>query len=77
MISKESFVQIFKTELNNDELSEHSEYKAMHNWSSLLSIIIINEVEQQSGIILTVADIKESTTLGELYDRLMAHDKTE
>lgn len=73
-MTREQFLNIFINELGDDKLSLESEFKNLSSWSSLLSIIIINEIELNSGIILSVKDIIESTTVNELYDRLNSYE---
>ena len=74
-MTRSQFLNIFIEELGDKNLSLTSEFKGLSNWSSLLSIIIINEIELKSGIILSVKDIIESNTIAELYDRLITQEK--
>ena len=65
-ISLSEFVEIFKIELET-ELDEKSIFKMQDKWSSLNSLIIINEIESKTGIILTVEDILKSDSIEDLY----------
>jgi hypothetical protein len=73
-MTRAQFLNIFIQELGDDKVSLDTEFKGLSTWSSLLSIIIINEIELNSGIILSVKDIIESTTIDELYDRLSTYE---
>lgn len=68
-ISIDEFVKIFDLELEA-ELDEKSLFKMQDKWSSLNSLIIINEIESKTGIILTVEDIMQSDTIEDLYIRI-------
>ena len=76
-MTRSQFLTIFIQELGDHSITLDSEFKKLNNWSSLLSIIIINEIEQKTDIILSVRDIVESDTINELYDRLITHEKVE
>ena len=73
-MNRSQFLNIFIEELGDNEISLASEFKGLSSWSSLLSIIIINEIELKSGIILSVRDILESNTIDELYERLVTYE---
>ena len=65
-------MEIFKVELEAD-LNESSLFKMQKKWSSLYSVIIINEIELRTSIVLTVDDILQSETIKDLYDRVKNH----
>ena len=67
-ISILEFVEIFKNELETD-LDENSQFKMQQKWSSLNSLIIINEIELRSGVVLSAEDIMQTETIKELYER--------
>ena len=68
-ISIKEFVEVFKVELETD-LNENSLFKQQAKWSSLNSLIIINEIELKTGIILTVEDIVQSETIKDLHNKI-------
>ncbi len=72
MIRIREFVEVFRVELEAD-LNENSLFKMQKKWSSLYSVIIINEIELRTGIILTVEDIMQSETIKDLYGRVKNH----
>ena len=72
MIRIREFVEVFKVELEAD-LNENSLFKMQKKWSSLYSVIIINEIELRTGIVLTVEDIMQSETIKDLYGRVKNH----
>lgn len=74
-MTKSQFLNIFIQELGDSTITLASEFKKLNNWSSLLSIIIINEIELKTDIILSVNDIVESRTILELYQRLITYEK--
>lgn len=72
MIRIREFVEVFKVELEAD-LNENSLFKMQKKWSSLYSVIIINEIELRTGIVLNVEDIMQSETIKDLYGRVKNH----
>lgn len=72
MIRIREFVEVFKVELEED-LNENSLFKMQRKWSSLYSVIIINEIELRTGVVLTAEDIMQSETIKDLYGRVKNH----
>lgn len=72
MIRIREFVEVFRVELEED-LNENSLFKMQRKWSSLYSVIIINEIELRTGVVLTAEDIMQSETIKDLYGRVKNH----
>ena len=51
-----------------DELTEDAEFKYFDEWSSMSALTMIAMVEDNYNVILSGQDIKESETLGELFE---------
>ena len=55
-------------ETSIDELTEDAESKYFDEWSSMSALTMIAMVEDNYNVILSGQDIKESETLGELFE---------
>ena len=69
-MQESKFLHIFRVELEDPSLGMSSQFKQHPKWTSLVSIIIINEIESEFGIILEVNDIKDSDSIGDLFNLL-------
>jgi acyl carrier protein len=69
--SSEPFLEIFKIELNDDSLTMVSEFKKHEGWSSLLSLLLITELDAKFGYLATVEDLRSAETIQDLYNRYM------
>lgn len=69
----ESFLEIFKIELNDNSLTMESEFKKHESWSSLLSLLLITELESKFDYLATVDDLRSSITIQDFFDRYMAN----
>ena len=55
-------------ETSIDELKEDAEIKYFDEWSSMSALTMIAMVEDNYNVILSGQDIKDSETLGELFE---------
>lgn len=61
------FVSVFKEELIDDTVNKETIFKKHGNWSSLVSLIIISEIDKRLGILIEVDHLKSAETISELY----------
>lgn len=61
------FVSVFREELIDDKVNEETFFKKHGNWSSLISLIIISEIDKRFGILIEVDHLKSAETISELY----------
>ncbi|VXD13854.1 hypothetical protein [Marinoscillum sp. 108] len=71
MSQLKEFVQVFQRELIDDKIDENTDYKNHSSWSSLVSLIIITEVEKSFGVLIEVEHLRNNTTLSDLYEQCM------
>ena len=55
-------------ETSIDEITEDAEFKYFDEWSSMSALTMIAMVEDNYNVILSGQDIKDSETLGELFE---------
>lgn len=67
------FQQIFATILDNDNISikEDTNFDKIENWSSLLHILLIVDIEKEFGLKLTQKEILAYPTIGEMIDKII------
>ncbi len=64
----EEFLSIFQQELIDDKINAQTEFKNHKNWSSLISLIIITEIENKTGILIDIDSLRNSKAIEELYE---------
>lgn len=65
------FIEYFADELDEttiDELSPETDFKALEEWSSLVALSIIAMVEDNYEKEITGEDLRNSTTLQDLFN---------
>ena len=63
----QSFLKVFQLELIDDSIDESTLFKNHKNWSSLISLIIITEIDTKTGILIEIDTLRNSNTILELY----------
>ena len=72
-MEKETFVKNFASQLDetDPELIEFTtNFKDLEEWSSLTALSIMAMSDEEYGVKLTAEDIKNSTTLADLYETI-------
>jgi acyl carrier protein len=67
---KQKFIHLIKnlfSEGLNDMITEHTHFKSLKEWTSLQTMIVVNEIDQQYNVILSVEDFLTAQTFGDLY----------
>lgn len=70
MESKE-FVEKFANQFDDTDITEFSidtKFRELDEWSSMTSLMIIAMVNESYGVKLTGDDIKDSTTIEDIYN---------
>lgn len=63
----ENFADQFE-EVNPAELTVDTEFKELEEWTSLIALSVIAMIDEEYDVLLKGADIKSTTTLGELFE---------
>lgn len=75
MKSLENFVALFAEQFDDTDVSEITATTAFHDldeWSSLIGLSIIAMVDEEFDVALKGDDIKNSVTVEDLYNRVIA-----
>ena len=68
--SIESFLEIIRSQFNEVtrlSITEITDLKSLDEWSSLQTMIIVNEIDKNYGVVLTFDEIKNGNTVRKLY----------
>ncbi len=77
--SLNSFVELIRNQFNEEEqllITEKTNIKLLNEWSSLQTMIVVNEIDKSFGVILNSSDFKESNSISELYNRMKQKEQT-
>lgn len=69
MTDLDNFVEIFRCELIDDQITKNTIFKKHNNWSSLVSLIIITSIEASFGELIDIDTLRNSDTIEELYQQ--------
>jgi acyl carrier protein len=67
------FVEKFADQFEETEkelISAETDFKSLDEWSSLVALTIIAMVDEEYDVPLKGADIRDSVTIKDLYDRI-------
>lgn len=56
----------------NELINENTDIKLLNEWSSLQTMIIVNEIDKKYNVLLDVADFKGSKDLKQLFDTIQS-----
>ena len=71
----EEFIRAFAAQFDETEESEFTastQYHELEEWSSLLGLAVMNMVAKKMGVKITPADLRESQTIEELYQKIQS-----
>ncbi len=77
--SLNSFVELIRNQFSEEEqllITEKTDIKLLNEWSSLQTMIVVNEIDKSFGVILNSSDFKESNSISELYNRMKQKEQT-
>ncbi len=65
-----NFINIIRNQFKESEhhkIDENTDIKTLKEWSSLQIMIIVNEIDKAYGVILEADDLKNTSTLKQLF----------
>jgi len=75
MMNQEEFIQNFASQFDETDaaiFTMETRFKELDEWSSLISLAILNMLAKKYGVKLTPEEMKRSQTLQELYDLVLS-----
>ena len=63
-------LDIFRKQLSDPSLHPSSDYKAHPRWSSLRALIIVNEIELCTHVLLSARDLSSCQSIGTLTEEI-------
>lgn len=70
-----SFVELIRNQFSEKEqsaINRDSDIKQLSGWSSLQAMILVNEIDQEFGVILDVKDLRAANSVAQLYDIVLS-----
>ena len=69
MMELNAFIELVKESFDDLEttLSPSTPYKQIDEWTSMQALILIAHIDDNLGVVLDADDLKNTTTLEELY----------
>ena len=67
---KNQILDIFRKQLGDTNLSLESEYKAHPKWSSLRALIIVNDIELRTHVLLSARELSLSRSIRSLTEEI-------
>lgn len=72
-MDKHQFLQSFAEQFDETDsatISLETKFKELEEWSSMVALMIIAMVDEKYNKKITGADLRETTTIEELFDRM-------
>lgn len=70
----EKFSQEF-AEVKPGEIKADTVFRSLDEWSSMQALIIIAMIDEQYGVTLTAEDMKEVTTVQDIFNKVQSREK--
>jgi acyl carrier protein len=67
----DTFLELIQTQFREEDraiITGETDLTTLKEWSSLQTIIIVNEIDKQYKILLSVEDMRRAKTVNELYE---------
>ncbi len=74
-MEKQEFIKNFANQFDDTELTEFSmetNYQELEEWSSLVSLAVLNMIGKKYNVKLSAEEIKQPNNLQELYDLVLS-----
>jgi len=74
-MEKNQFLQFFAEQFDETDpsvISFNSKFKELDEWSSMIALMIIAMVDENYNTKITGADLRESETIEQLFERVLA-----
>jgi acyl carrier protein len=69
--SLENFVDLIRDQFSVKEkelINANTNLKSLNEWSSLQTMIVVNEIDKEYGVILDYEDLKAADSIQQLYN---------
>jgi acyl carrier protein len=69
----ETFLEHFRSvfdETEHSEINEDTNFKGLEEWDSMVALSVIAVVDEEYNVKLTGDDIRSSTTVADIFDRV-------
>lgn len=70
-----SFVELMSSlfkKSEGNEINEKTDIKALAEWSSLQTMIVVNEIDRKYNVLLETDDFKNSSNLKQIFDLIQS-----
>lgn len=74
-MNRDEFVKNFAAQFDEtpaNEIKSETEFRELEEWSSMLALSIIAMVDDEYHVLLTGEHIRNSKTVGEVFDKVLA-----
>lgn len=71
----EEFIKKFASQFDETDLSEitpHTKFRELEEWSSLIGLAILNMIEKKYGVKISPTEMKSVDTVEEVYNVLQS-----
>ncbi len=59
-------LHIFSTQLTDNTLTPATHYKAHPNWSSLAALVVLNEIEWRTSVLISIEAFNRCTAIADI-----------
>ena len=73
--SLNSFISLIKSQFRDEDrekINEKTNLKSLKEWSSLQTMIIVNEIDKEYNVILGFEDIKNAADVAQLFNAVQS-----
>lgn len=70
----EKFADLFE-DTSIDLITPETKFKNLEEWDSLMALSVISMVDEEYDVIIKGEDIRESSTIQDLFDRIAGKQK--
>ncbi len=63
-----NFLRLLFKEESRDAMTAETDLSSMKEWSSLQTMIIVNEIDKEYNVVLDVDDLKNASSVRELFE---------
>ena len=70
-----SFISLIKSQFRDEDrekINEKTNLKSLKEWSSLQTMIIVNEIDKEYNVILGFEDIKNAADVAQLFNAVQS-----
>ncbi len=63
-----NFLRLLFKEESRDAMTAETDLSSLKEWSSLQTMIIVNEIDKEYNVVLDVDDLKKASSVRELFE---------